>query len=273
MATETIYTNVQPPVADSAEHSQPPRRPVSEAQMNANKQNAQKAHGATSDAGRAASSMNALTHGLCSMKALLPNDSAEAYESLVASYFDRYHPQTDEERELVHVISNNFWRLLKVPVEEQAVIEDARYSSSEFFPAEKNPVRRAAMLEGALMILREKQLRNIRLHERRIRKQIADDTALLKEIQKDRIEGPAREAKAAKEENFRQVTRIMGIAKNAAEQKVEFIPSDFGFDLSVSEFELFRTIQQTHFNLSNEVLDLQTVIARVKSAPPADKIA
>jgi hypothetical protein len=270
MASETIYDTVQTPAAEPFEPSQQQqRRPVSEAQMNANRLNAQKAKGATSEAGRAASSMNALTHGLCSMKALLPGDSAEAYENLVSSYFDRHNPQTDEERELVHVISNNFWRLLKVPVEEQALIEDARYSTSEFYPAEKNPVRRAAMLEGALIILREKQLRNIRLHERRIRKQIADDTAKLKEIQKERIEGPAREAKEAKEENQRQVTRILGIAKNAAEQKVEFVPSDFGFDLSVSEFEQFRRIQQTHFNLSKEVLDIQTVIARVKSAPSA----
>ncbi len=266
-----INDTVQTPAAEPFEQPQPQesRRPLSEAQMNANKQNAQKSTGAKTEAGRAASSMNALTHGLCSMKTLLPGDSAEAYEGLVASYFDRYNPQTDQERELVHLIANNFWRLLKVPVEEQALIEDARYSSGDFYPSEKNPARQAAMLEGALTILREKQLRNVRLHERRIRKQIADDTKQLNEIQKERIERPAREAKQAKDENLRQVERIFEIANNAKQRNIEFVPSDFGFDLSVSEFQEFRRIQQTHFGLSKEVLDIQTVIARVKSAPPA----
>ncbi len=273
MANENMnnYDTVQTPAADSSEQfqDQQPRRPVSEAQMHANRLNSQKSTGAKTDAGRAASSMNALTHGLCSMKALLPGDSAEAYEQLVASHFERFNPQTDEERELTQFIANHTWRLMKVPVEEQALIEDARYSAGEFYPSEKNPARQAAMLEGALVIMREKQLRNIRLHERRLRKQLAEDTAKLKEIQKERLEGPARKAKEAKEENLRQVNRIFEISKKAAELKVEFVPSDFGFDLSVSEFAQFRKIQQAHFNLSKEVLDIQTVIARVKSASPA----
>ncbi len=266
MANIDFENTVQPPAAEPSEQ---PRRPLSEAQLNANRLNAQKSTGAKTAAGHAASSMNALTHGFCSLKALLPDDSREAYDQLIASYVERHNPQTDEERELVHLISNNFWRLLKVPAEEQAAIEDARYAHSDFYPHEKNPVRRAAMLEGAYMLLSEKRLRNIRLHERRIRKQIADDTKKLKEIQQERIERPAREAKEAKDENFRQVDRIITIAKKAKEQNVEFIPSEFGFDLSVSEFEEFRKIQQTHFNLSGEVLDLQTVLARVKSAPSA----
>ncbi len=269
MANIDFENTVQPPAAEPSEQSHQSRRPLSEAQLNANRLNAQKSTGAKTAAGHAASSMNALTHGFCSLKALLPDDSREAYDQLIASYLERHNPQTDEERELVHLISNNFWRLLKVPAEEQAAIEDARYAHSDFYPHEKNPVRRAAMLEGAYMLLSEKRLRNIRLHERRIRKQIADDTKQLKEIQKERIERPAREAKQAKDENLRQVDRIITIAKKAKEQNVEFIPSEFGFDLSVSEFEEFRKIQQTHFNLSGEVLDIQTVIARVKSTPSA----
>jgi hypothetical protein len=271
MASEYVNDTVQSPAAEPFEPNQhQQRRPISEAQMNANKQNAQKAHGATSEAGHAASSMNALTHGMCSMKVLLPGESGEAYESLITSHFARNSPQTDEERELVQIIADNTWRLLRVPREEQSMLTVSEYECADIcYTAEKDPIFRAALIRGHVVCGAERKLMNLRLHERRIRKQIADDTAKLKEIQKERIEGPARAAKEAEEENFRQVTRILAIAKNAVEQKVEFVPSDFGFDLSVSEFEEFRRIQQTHFNLSKEVLDIQTIVARVKSTPSA----
>ncbi len=239
---------------------------TSAAQLAANKQNAQHSTGATTPEGRAASSLNALRHGMCSMKALLPSDNAQAYEDFVASHFARHSPSTDEESELVQIIANNSWRLLKVTPEEQAIIEYGRSQSDpNLFAEEKNPARRAALIEASINAAVEKRLHNLRLHERRIRKQLTEDLARLKTIQTERKEKPVREAQEATAENFQQVSRILNIAQKAAATNLPFNPADFGFVLSNSEFTQFQTRQETHFRLSGEFLNAETLIAAIRS--------
>jgi hypothetical protein len=58
----------------------PADRHVSEAQLRANKQNAQQSTGAKTEAGRQVSSMNALKHGLTAVAACLPGDNAQDYQ-------------------------------------------------------------------------------------------------------------------------------------------------------------------------------------------------
>ena len=239
---------------------------ISEARLAANRQNAQHSTGATTPEGRAASSLNALRHGLCSMKALLPSDNAQAYEELVASHFERHAPATDEERELVQIIAGNTWRLLKVAPEEQSIIEYGRTQADpNLFADEKNPARRAALIEASINAAVEKRLHNLRLHERRIRKQLSEDLARLQNIQTERKEKPVREAQEATAENFRQVSRILNIAQKAADANLSFNPADFGFVLSASEFAEFQTRQETHFRLSGEFLNAETLIAAMEA--------
>ena len=248
--------------------------PISDAKLAANKQNAQHSTGATTPEGRAASSMNALRHGMCSMKALLPSDNAQAYEDFVASHFARHAPATDEESELVQIIANNSWRLLKVTPEEQSIIEYGRSQSDpNLFADEKNPARRAALIEASIAAAVEKRLHNLRLHERRIRKQLSEDLTRLKNIQTERKEKPVRDTQQATAENFRQVARILKIADQAAATNLPFDPADFGFVLSTSEFAQFQTRQATHFRLSGEFLNSETLIAAIRSTAKEAKAA
>jgi hypothetical protein len=53
-------------------------RPISDAKLLANRQNAKLSTGAKTEAGHKASSMNALRHGLTAKCAVLPGDDAEA---------------------------------------------------------------------------------------------------------------------------------------------------------------------------------------------------
>ncbi len=247
---------------------------ISAAQLAANKQNAQYSTGATTPEGRAASSLNALRHGMCSMKALLPSDNAQAYEEFVASHFARHAPATDEESELVQLIANNSWRLLKVTPEEHSIIEYGRSQSDpNLFSEEKNPARRAALIEASINAAVEKRLHNLRLHERRIRKQLLEDLTRLKTIQAERKEKPVREAQEATAENFRQVSRILNIAQTAANANLPFNPADFGFVLSASEFAEFQTRQETHFRLSGEFLNAETLITAIRSTVKEAKAA
>jgi hypothetical protein len=63
-----------------------PKKPVSERQLAANRANAQKSTGPTSDTGKSVSKYNSLRHGLNSFLVCLPSEDKEMYEEIRAEY-------------------------------------------------------------------------------------------------------------------------------------------------------------------------------------------
>ena len=139
---------------------------ISEAQLAANRANAKLAHGATTQAGRKASSMNAIRHGLTSKMALLPGENAEHFEQLVASHVERHAPVGDEENELVHLIAENAWRMLKIAPERAAIYDMGRLENPDLFKEIDEPIRRAALIDAKIGCIYETRLRNLNLLER-----------------------------------------------------------------------------------------------------------
>ena len=240
------------------------------AQIAANRTNAQASTGPRTETGRQASSQNAISHGLTAMKALLPSDSASAYEQHVASHISRYSPVTDEECELVQLIADSAWRLFKIAPREEGTYEVARLELAEgLFADEKNPIRRATLIDAKIAEIHEKRLRNLHLQERRLRNQHASDIAKLKELQKERLEKPEREA----EENGQTVARAANIAAKCKTLNVAFNPAEFGFDFSLAEWTHYQVRQATHFMLCGEILNLNKVIAAYRAAANDAKAA
>ena len=100
----------------------------------------------------------------------------------------RYAPGSDEERELVQTIAENAWRILKVAPEEAAIYDIGRIKYAEtLFVEITDPERRSNLINAQIGIIYEKDLRNVRLHERRLRNQQAKDIATLKQMQADRL--------------------------------------------------------------------------------------
>jgi hypothetical protein len=77
------------------------------AQLAANRANAQLSTGPTSESGRAASSLNALKSGLTGRTILLPTDDLSLYEAEVAALTTRYAPVVPEECSLVQSIADH----------------------------------------------------------------------------------------------------------------------------------------------------------------------
>jgi hypothetical protein len=75
--------------------------PISEAQLAANRANAQLSTGPTSPEGREKSSQNRTTHGLSGKFRLLGWEDAQQFKELVTSLYDEHKPTTDSERRLV----------------------------------------------------------------------------------------------------------------------------------------------------------------------------
>ena len=94
----------------------------SQARIQANRQNAKKSTGPRTAAGKAATSRNALTHGLTAQTYVLPGDDPEEFTALLDDLFRRFHPDGPAEERLVRRIAANQWRLDRAFPLEAAVL-------------------------------------------------------------------------------------------------------------------------------------------------------
>jgi len=97
---------------------------MTEAQMNANRENAQKSTGPRSDAGKANSSRNATKHGLTAANPLLPSEDPEELQILRQDHYFRYQPVGPAEELLVTRIADIQWRLSRVFTHEAGIYRD-----------------------------------------------------------------------------------------------------------------------------------------------------
>ena len=87
----------------------------SEAQINANRQNATRSTGPRTPEGKAISARNGVTHGLHSKHfVLLPGENAEEFAALHENYDREFLPATPAERHHVREITESHWCLARV---------------------------------------------------------------------------------------------------------------------------------------------------------------
>ncbi len=115
---------------------------ATDAQTKANQKNAQLSTGPTSSTGKAKSSLNAVKTGLTGRTVLLPGDDAEAYQKHVASFFDRWKPEADDQRNLVQSLADTEWRLLRIPALEMGIYALGRLEFAAEFAKEDEAVRK-----------------------------------------------------------------------------------------------------------------------------------
>ena len=102
---------------------------MSEAQTNANRENAQKSTGPRTGAGKANSSRNATTHGFTSTaNPYLPGEEPEEFIALRLDHFTRYQPVGPAEETLIDRIAAAQWRLGRVFAHEAAILRDNFYN-------------------------------------------------------------------------------------------------------------------------------------------------
>jgi hypothetical protein len=97
---------------------------MTEAQMNANRENAKKSSGPKTDAGKANSSRNATKHGLTAANPLLPGEEPDGLQRLRNDLCCRFRPVGDGEEMLVSRIADLQWRLSRVLTHEGGIYRD-----------------------------------------------------------------------------------------------------------------------------------------------------
>ena len=158
-----------------------------------NSQNAQFSTGPVTEAGKAKSSLNALTFALTGRTVLLPTDDAARYQGHVYAYTDHFQPKGPEEQSLVQSLADTSWRLARIPGLEMAIFAQGSIEFAEEFEDQEEPVRRA-LIEAQTYLAYEKQLRNLNLQEARLVRRREKETAELRLLQQARIARELREA-------------------------------------------------------------------------------
>jgi hypothetical protein len=100
------------------------RNQATEAQTRANRENAKKSTGPRTAEGKAASSRNGLTHGLCADKHLLPGEDPDDFLFLLYDLLDRFRPEGPGEEKLVLRIAADQWRLDRAFPMEAGILRD-----------------------------------------------------------------------------------------------------------------------------------------------------
>src|SRR3981081_615943 len=84
------------------------------AQRRASRLNAEKSTGARTPQGKAASSLNAVRHGLCSQQAVLPGEDAEALDDLSREFHKSIRPVGPQELYCVEKMILAYWRMRRI---------------------------------------------------------------------------------------------------------------------------------------------------------------
>ena len=94
-------------------------------QIAANRRNAAKSTGPVTPQGKAASSLNALRHGLRASTAVLPDENREQFDQLHGGLQDQYDPQNPAEQHLVDQAAIAQWKLVRAEAFEARAYDEA----------------------------------------------------------------------------------------------------------------------------------------------------
>jgi len=198
----------------------------SEAQVNANRANAQHSTGPTSEAGRAKVSQNAVKTGLTGRTVVVPFGEADAYQSLMLDHQKQFQPVGPQETALVQSLTDLVWRLDRIPGLEFALLELGRTDMIKQCPElANNPTQ---MLEMQIRLHFEKQFRNLELQENRLSRRRERE---LKELHALQAERKAKETE--------ELTRAAQACLLAQQRKQPFNPAENGFAFSTQQIESF----------------------------------
>ena len=95
---------------------------ATEAQINANRQNALLSTGPKTPEGKAESALNANRHIGLSRSVLLKTESRDKFCALIQTYYDEHNPQTATERTLVDMMATARWRQIRMTSLEAATV-------------------------------------------------------------------------------------------------------------------------------------------------------
>ena len=158
---------------------------ISEKQLNANRENAKKSTGPTSEEGKHASSRNACRHYLTGQVSTMTEEDRAAYNSRLHALIDDMKPQGALELSLVQSAAHGFWRLSRAEaIEENTFAMEAERNENRIECI--NPQITEALLQAMAFFNNPQTFALLTLYEQRIHRKLHKDLKILRELQASR---------------------------------------------------------------------------------------
>ena len=192
--------------------------PSTNAQINANRENAKLSTGPTSPEGAARSSQNAIRHGFTGQNVVVSEAEREAYEAHIAAYIDQYLPTDHQQKQLVQQLADHDWTLHQISVQQINTISQMN-AATTILSAAGDPAATAALLASL-----SRTLNTLSIYEGR-RQRAA------KAIREE-LEAVLKAADDLKRKELPQAATIYTIHKAKGQ---DWDPQEFGFVCSMDD--------------------------------------
>jgi hypothetical protein len=170
---------------------------ISEAQLNANRQNAQKSTGPRTEEGKKRSRINAMRHGLTGQFHAFSYEDKVAFDEHCTNLMADYQPETYREKLLAMSIAEDMWRLNRARAMENNIFAIGMSGPIGDATDVDSAEAHAAVCQARVWLADGKKIQLLALYESRIRRNIEKNDKQLKELQTER---KAAHAKALQEE-------------------------------------------------------------------------
>jgi hypothetical protein len=204
--------------------------PTSEAQIAANRANAQKSTGPKTTEGKQRAALNACRHGLTARVVVLPEEDLEAYKAFSKELLGSLNPENPIERQYAQTFIDTQWRLNRI-----RGIEDGMFALGHFEPTANidvdHPQIHAALTASNVFRQDSQSFVNLSLYEQRLQRTLKESLRQLLELQAKRI--AARQAALDAAVALRNLAKMQHQHYDAAADR-----NPNGFVFSSEEIEL-----------------------------------
>ena len=226
---------------------------ATEKQIAANRRNAKKSTGATTDAGRERAKLNALRHGLTGQVTVMPLEDREAFNRFCAEIVASLNPANAMESQLAQSIAQDNWRLNRARAMEDNILALGHTGKAAEMDAE-HPEIHAAVTAARVFSEDPHQFQLLTLYMQRTNRDIHRNMQLLRTLQTERR--AARKAEFEEASRLKQLNQMKGVPYDAKADSTirtmiagDPVPADgspvrqptsgFGFDFSPKEIDAY----------------------------------
>jgi hypothetical protein len=197
---------------------------ATEAQIEANRANAQKSTGPVTDAGKKRASLNALRHGLTGQVTIMTEEERGPHTAFTMAIVRKYAPKGPVETQYAQLIAQDHWRLNRIVAVEEATLALGQGRFEDRNDVGNNAPIHTAFIHAKVFRRDAKQMQLLSLYESRIRRNLEKNEKTLAAMQAQR---QAELANALEEAEL--------LAELAAHENRAFDPQAFGFVFSLEE--------------------------------------
>ena len=163
---------------------------ATDAQIQANRENAKKSTGPRTPEGKARVSKNALKHGLLAQDSVIPGEDPAEFDRHLATYEDTYLPRNCVEKEIVRQIADAAWRMRRLSRIEATVmtagIERTRVHQETYRPERTREGHEGELqLLGAAMLSRTKCLNDLARYDGHLNRRFYRAVELMMKIRRE----------------------------------------------------------------------------------------